>query len=156
MSWTLTNLSLTREDPLKRIRCSPLSRVGRVVVGPLRISPGRSATISDAVYQKFERRIQEYRGAGLLRVVQTAVPAAPSEETDTADPTEETDNDLPTEETEPETAPEETPADEAPAAQPVVPVEDAAVKLPGEDEEEGEEEKEAKPRRKTRAPKVAA
>lgn len=151
MSWTITNLSLTREDPLNRIRRSPLSRVGRVVVGPLRISPGRSATISDATYQQFERRILEYKGAGLIRLVQKVASVHPPEETPVVLPAEETPPETTPDET--ETTPEETPAEETPAVRADVPVDAAGVKLPGEDEEE---EEEAKPRRKTRAPKVAA
>lgn len=66
--WSIKNLSLTRDDPSRQYRRSPIARKGRVIIGARKVSPGGTALLSDAVYQKFSRQIRMYEACGLILV----------------------------------------------------------------------------------------
>lgn len=68
MTWSITNLAQTREDPSRKLGKTAIARVGRVIVGGRKVSPGRTITLSDAVFAQFERRIRTYAACGLIRV----------------------------------------------------------------------------------------
>jgi hypothetical protein len=65
--WTIKNLAFTRDDPNRRYLKSPLARRGRVVIGARKVPAGRTITISDAIYEKYARRINAYEACGLIK-----------------------------------------------------------------------------------------
>jgi len=58
--YSITNLAFTRDAPNRRYLKSPLARKGRVVIGARKVPPGRTITLSEAVFRQFERRIRVY------------------------------------------------------------------------------------------------
>lgn len=68
MSYQIINLVGTSDDTPRRGHRLRLLRKGRVQIGQLNIREGRSATVSDEVYETFRDRIAEYQAAGVVRV----------------------------------------------------------------------------------------
>jgi len=68
MPYLITNLILTRHDPLRRGN-KPLLARRPITISQRVIKPGQSITISDPVYEKIKANIDQYAALGLIKLV---------------------------------------------------------------------------------------
>ena len=68
MPYQITNLIMTRHDPMRRGNKPHLAR-RPITIGQRVIKPGQSILISDPVYDRIQENLKKYQALGLIKMI---------------------------------------------------------------------------------------